>query len=591
MLRALRSDLLIQRRATFVALASLVALGGSCSDGEVESEPHSALLITMDTTRADALACYGVVPNATDNLNRLATEGVLYERAYAVAPITLPSHSSMMTGLVPLRHGVRVNGVSALPDAAETLAEKANAAGVQTAAFIAAVVLDASFGLAQGFETYEGPDPSLQTQSTVYDQRPAEEVVDSALAWLKERDPERPFFLWVHLFDPHTPYAPPAEFLEKAPDKNPYLGEVAYADYQLGRLLLALTLDGTLDETFVMVVGDHGESMGEHDESQHVAYCYNTTLRVPMILRYPDGYSAGKRTGRTASVVDVAPTLAEALGLGPLSDIDGQSLFKREIAPDRGAYFESYYGYLSYGWSPLAGWVDRTGKYLHSSEPEFYDMRKDPLETRDLMGTGPDVERYRAALDRISQRPRLEPGVAARDAELLEKIQNLGYAAAGSVEETLPDPLDPSDRPSPKSRAREQWELQNAMFHAAQGRYEEALAKLREIYAANPFNAEAVDHMTACLMRLQRVEEAIEPLRSVLSRSPNRPDTLTYLGVCLLLLERHEEAREPLARALEIQPDHLQALAAMSQLLELDGKTEEARQLRERVGQKTGQGS
>jgi len=288
----------LRRTSSSVRLVAGLAAGLlAMACGDAQPAPRSALLITLDTTRADVLGPYGGPPGLAPTIERMAREGVVFERAYSVAPLTQPSHASMMTGLWPPVHGVRENGLNALPPAAETVAERARARGLQTAAFVAAVVLDAAFGLDQGFDTYVGPARKGESTTSHVAELPGDVVVDRALAWLSARERRKPFFLWVHLFDPHGPYTPPPAYQRQGRNEatSLYAGEVSFADAQVGRLLDALRADGTLEETFVLLVADHGEAFGEHGEPTHGAYVWDTTLHVPLILRYPHGARAGER--------------------------------------------------------------------------------------------------------------------------------------------------------------------------------------------------------------------------------------------------------------------------------------------------------
>lgn len=573
-------------KAVSVAAAALaLAVGGGCGGAEEQRPAVSALLITLDTTRADALACYGGRRGLTPHLDRLAAEGVRYARAQSVAPLTLPAHASMLTGLYPIRHGVRDNGLAPLPDSARTLAELAQEGGLQTGAFVAAVVLDGFFGLEQGFETYQGPElPDGGHQTSHFSELSAERVVERAVAWYQGRDPARRFFLWVHLFDPHGPYEPPPRFSSRAP-QSPYLGEVAAADESIGKLLDALRADGGLDQTCVLFVADHGEAHGEHNETTHGAYCYQTTMHVPLIVRYPGGTRAGEVSEEIVSVADVHPTLAEAMGLAGGADLDGLSLFHREVPDDRGVYFESYNGYLNYGWSPLAGWLDRRGKYLHSAEPQFFDLAQDPREERDrLAQLGGEAERYRRALADVAARPRLTAEESAPvDPELLADIRGLGYAAMGSTGEPLPEPLDPTDRPSPASRENEQVECMRALHLFDTGRHAEALPIFERIVAENPRNYFALDRLTNCLMVLERTAEAIEPLQRLLRDGPQWAASYYNLGLCLDQNGRGEEALAAYRRAVELQPSQEVFLRRLMRALKDAGRTAELEEYRTKL--------
>jgi len=585
-----------RRRSAAAPILLVACLADSGCGAATSGAAPSAVLITLDTTRADALTCYGAAPGVTPALDRLAAEGVRFEAAYAAAPLTLPSHASMLTGLYPPRHTLRNNGLGALPPAAQSLAELARASGRQTAAFIAAAVLDDAFGLDQGFEVYDTPRRVVHKNTVDYEERAGSAVVDAALAWLRGRDRERPFFLWVHLFDPHGPHEPPAAFRRFG---SGYLGEVAAADHEVGRLLDALRSDGALDSTTVLVVGDHGEALGDHDEPTHGLYCYEATMRVPMILRLPGrlpdgvhGARAGVREGGIASVVDVHPTLAEALGLAPAADLDGISLFRTGPPAGRGAYIESYYGYFSYGWSPITGWVEAGGKYLHSSAPEYYDLQADPAEGQNLVGERADaVRRARAALRELAGRPALPRASAeAADAGLLAEIEKLGYAASRESGADVPGPLDDLRLPSPRTMTREDDAFRSAERSLLEERdLPEAERALRAILAENPRHYLARDVLGTCLILQERFAEALAVLREAVTLGSPVANTHVSIAICLIRLGRDEEAIEPLRSALAIDPGHLKALGNLVFTLEKLGRRDEAAPHRRRFAELSGE--
>jgi arylsulfatase A-like enzyme len=564
-------------------------LAGACGGGGEGPARSSALLVTLDTTRADALGCYGRSPSVTPHLDRLASESVVFDRAYTVTPITLPAHSSMMTGLTPPRHSVRENGVSPLPQSARTLAERARDEGVATAAFIAAAVLDADFGLDQGFDHYDAPAQRGMTSDAHFSAREAQEVVGGALAWLAARDRERPFFLWVHLFDPHAPYAPPPAFAGGAASGDPYLGEVASMDAELGRLFDALRADGSLAETTVLVVADHGEAFGEHDELSHATYCYEPTLRVPLFLRRADLARAGERGAGVVSVTDVHPTLADALGLAPHTtpgDLDGVSLFHGDPPPDRGAYFESYNGFYYYGWSPLAGWLDAGGKYIHSSTPQLFDVAADPQEARDLLvedrGAGAP---YRAAIARAVGLPALDPGAGKGvDDELLARIRALGYVGAGEEEgDEWPHPLAESELPGPQQTALLHRKLMTGAARMNAGDWSEAAGLFAEVLADDDANSYARNMLGSCLIQARRYAEAVEVF-SRLIRDGRRGASMHYnLGISLMEVGRTAEAVAPLREAHELAPTRVPILRYLVDCLERNGRADEAAEYRARL--------
>jgi len=574
-----------------LVLASVFAGLAGCR-GE-ERHGHSALLVSLDTTRADALGTYGSSNGATPRLDGLAAESVCYERAHTVAPLTLPSHASMWTGLYPPRHSVRDNGLWPLPESARTVAEVASEAGVQTAAFVAAVVLDERYGLAQGFDVYAGPEPRDLRQVNIYEQLPAREVVDRAIAWLGTRDRERPFLLWVHLFDPHAPYAALPEFQGLASGSGgPYAAEIAAADRAIGRLFDALRADGSWDDTFVAFVADHGEAFGEHGEVRHGANGYQTTIRVPFLLRHPDGWRAGERTEEVVSLVDLAPTLLDALGVdasqldsGGAGAVDGRSLFRSPGAAEpRGAYFETYAGYLSFGYSPLAGWVDAEGKYVHSSSPQFFDLRSDPDEATDRIAQTDErtLARYREAIGRVADAPALSADSGAIDTDLRDDVRALGYGAFASPE-ALPHPLAPSDRPSPAESAEAHQATLQAMDYVVSGMFDRALPILRRLVASHPEHYVALENLGVVLLRLGRHEEAIAPLRELLRNRPELPDTQYNLGLALLRSNRLEESADAFERALALDPDRASFHAPLIDVLGQLGRTEEQARWQERL--------
>ncbi|MEM7306864.1 MAG: sulfatase-like hydrolase/transferase [Planctomycetota bacterium] len=556
---------------------ALLVLAASCGGGG-EERPRSALLITMDTTRADALSCYGAPPGVTPHLDALAAEGVLYEEARTTAPVTMPSHASMLTGLYPLRHTVRTNSQAALPASALTLAEAARDAGLSTAAFVAAVVLADDFGLAQGFDTYDQPErPAVQTEAH-YESRDAEDVVSAALAWLDARDPDEPFFAWVHFFDPHLPYDPPADLVEQA-GGNPYHAEVARMDRAIGRLLDALRAKGRLDDTLVLAVADHGEALEQHGEGTHGCLVYDPVIRVPMIVRDAGDPRAGTRSDEIVSVTDVYPTVAEALGLPAAADVDGRSLFRRTVPDDRGVYFESYYGFFSFGWSQLAGWADRRGKTIVSSRPEFYVVRDDPGELDDRIAAhAPIVEQHRERIAKLAAAPSLERTADDRATQAVEdQLRALGYTGAGGGDEDPLHPLAPSTRPSPSDRiASHRAYLRSITLHFA-GQSAEAATLLEEIVRENGLHHLAWSQLSTCYVALKRYEEAITAAHRSLEIGQEWYGPHENLGVSYDNLERYPEAVEQYKRVLALRPGHREIRDRLVLLLRYLKREDEAK--------------
>jgi arylsulfatase A-like enzyme len=563
------------------AAPSLVALAGAtaCSGGG----PRSVLLITLDTTRADALGAYGRVPSVTPHLDALAAEGVVFEQAYTVAPLTLPAHASMLTGLYPPRHGVRDNGLAALPQAAETAAERARAAGVQTAAFLGSVVLDQGFGLEQGFETYQAPARSFYNGPTMgFAERGALDVARLASEWLQGRDRKRPFFLWAHLWDAHAPYRP-APGMKKRAGGDDYLGEVVTCDDAVGRLVAALKAEKLLDSTTILVVADHGEAFGEHGEISHGPFVWQATLRVPLILRLAGERRSGTRVGSVASAVDVCPTVLDALELEPPEGLDGVSLLDDSPAAKRGTYFESYYGHFNFGWHPLVGWVDASAKLIHGPQARFFELAHDPGEEHDLAAERAErVAQFRGAIGEVAGRPALARDAEGLDPELRKTLQGVGYAAIADEGTSVPAVLAELELPDPLACLQELADFQAAEGWLAAEKYPEAERSLRRLVEAHPHNPFAWDRLALCLMRMNRHAEALSALEHVLAETSGNADTWCYVGACRLVIGDEEKALTAFRRALELDPNHVQALGGLIHLMEAAGMASEAAPLKKR---------
>ena len=520
------------------SLRTSLALGlcalASCTPS-TSVEP-SAVLITLDTTRADAIGCYGEDPegSVTPELDQLAQEGVLFLNAHTAAPITLPAHASMLTGLYPLRHGVRDNALWTLPEQALTLAEHAAANGIQTAAFVSSIVLDRSYGLVQGFEHYEQPErQALRTTSHAVELNGRATVI-RAIDWLRTRDRSRPMLLWVHLFDPHGPYQPPKRLSKGVYARNRgYYGEVAFMDEQIGRLVRALDEFGELEHTTLLIVADHGEAFGEHGEISHGTYTFETTLRVPMILRLANKERAGQVSNQIVSVVDVFPTLVDALNLPEVSGLDGLSLLRRQVPAERGVYFESLQGFLSFNWSPLTGWLDSSGKYIHGAHPRFFTSPAEDLDRSE--SAAEQVQMHVEALNALAALPRLKiESLADSDDELLDGIRALGYTSVAGERDSLPEPTAASVLPDPMERIDEYNQCLVALELANEARYTEAISVLEKILEVSPSNFFALDRLGFALVADQQFAAAIAPLERMVAFGPEWSHTLLNLGIAKL---------------------------------------------------------
>jgi choline-sulfatase len=419
-----------RRCPAFLAAGAAVALawvGGA--RGQPGAPRPNLLLVTIDTLRADRIGAYGYAPATTPVLDRLAAEGVRFTDATAHSPLTLPAHAALLTGRYPARYGLRLNGLAALPESAVTVAERLRAAGYRTHAVVASAILDAAYGLAQGFDAYDselvaGTDRFVALSEL---QRRGSEVARLAIAWLDTR-PRSPWFLWVHLFDPHLPYDAPDVFARRHPGR-PYDAEVAAADEALGRLIARVDRGSTV----VVVTADHGEALGEHREADHGYFVYDATLRVPLIVAGP-GIRPGVVREQVRSV-DVAPTLEALAGLPPRADLDGVSLVPLLQGGRRAAvpvsYAESWYPRLHFGWSELRAIRVGEWKYIAAPKPELYDLRTDRAELSNLVTERPAVasrlQTELAALVRDVEGTAPAPPAAQPDPETVERLRALGY--------------------------------------------------------------------------------------------------------------------------------------------------------------------
>jgi arylsulfatase A-like enzyme len=547
---------------------------------------QNVLVVTLDTTRADHLGCYGDAKAATPVIDTLAAGGVRFAEAVTVAPETLPAHATLFTGLLPPRHGVRVNGESRLDSRHTTLAEVARARGYETAAFVSAFVLDARFGLDQGFDLYD--DKVETTEGPVFaagnNERNAARATDAAVAWLRARDRRRPFLAWVHYFDAHAPYTPPEPFASRFAG-SPYDGEIAFVDSQLGRLLDALGETGQRDNTLIVVAGDHGEGLGEHGERTHAVFLYRSATRVPLILWSPRLFPRPAVVdGTVVSLADVAPTLVDLLGVEDPPARDGLSLIATKADPRRTVYMESMVPYADFGWAPLFGLRGLRESFILAPRPECYDLRSDPGEKRDLLA-GKTARRDACAasaqtLDRMLARlPAYEPAAAGArplDPETTERLQALGYlggTGAGGPHGPLADPKDMIEVSSLVVDA-------GALLSA--GRATEALEVARRASARSPHDRTVLQTLAKIDLRLGRLKDAEDALRAFRAIQP-KADASILLAQILILDGRLDEAGRLLDEAEGLDPLHGGVHIARGDLLAREGRKDEARASYERA--------
>lgn len=537
----------------------LLALAASCG-GPAEIE--RIVFVTLDTTRADRLGCYGFAQASTPHLDALAAEGVLFEHAVAQVPTTLPSHASMFTGLYPQDHGVRYNILYRLGAGAVTLAERLRQAGYATAAFPAAHVVSRRFGLDQGFDLYWEPpppptygelaDPASDRGTT----RQADAIVDRALGWLDEHPGEKTF-AWVHLYDPHFPYEPPFPYSDRFRDRL-YDGEIAFADAQLGRLFERLREDPAWGRTLVIVAGDHGEGLYEHGERFHSWLLYETTQRVPLIVRAP-GFGAA-RVERPVALVDLMPTVLELAGLEIPGGLRGESLVPAlgGAPPEpRDLYFETLAGAVSFGWLELRGLRSGQWKLIEAEEhPELYDLAADPRELNNLAALERErLEELRAALARESDPLEAAGGEAepahgpVLDADTAAFLASLGYVGGSGAGTTAPGAAHPKDLLDLEA------ELVRAHVTVGQGRWAELEELCRYVLGRDPTNRWALFTASVSMLKLSRPREAQDYAAELLRLYPQDEVSYSALAIAYREEDRLAEARQVLRRGLDELPD------------------------------------
>jgi choline-sulfatase len=575
-------------------LVLALAAGAPAADAAASpagSPPPNLLLVTIDTLRADHVGAYGYTKGETPALDGLARGGVLVEDAVVQVPQTRPSHVSIFTGREPYEHGIRDNLSPPLDPRFPTLATVLQARGYATGGFIGAYPVSRDSGLDHGFDRFD--DPFGKGAGRARDDRssrPAREVVDKALGWLGGLQ-KRPFFAWVHLFDPHAPYTPPPPFRERF-KASPYDGEVAYADSELARLLQWLSRSGEAQRTLVVVTSDHGEGLSDHGEDEHLIFLYDTTLKVPLVLSWPGHLPTGAHVQGQFRSIDLMPTLLELLGV-PSPAVSGASRAEAVRTggriPDNESYAEAIYGELHFGWAPLRALRGQGWKYIHAPRPELYDLREDPGETRNRIDDrGQVASVMRQHLLALDTKP--PPAAAAAvDPDAAERLAALGYVG-GALFVGAPSGVDPKDKIAeyqkerrdtdrgmelffdgdyaravkvlqpltaptrlPDGRVVERWSY-NVSYYLGLSllelrRFDQAIAALQAALRVNPRSNAACAHLARAQAGAGQLKEAVATLEGGLARAPRNPDLLQMKGRMLLREGKNAEARAALEDA------------------------------------------
>ncbi len=592
----------------------VVVLGASTF---ARAEAPNIILITVDTTRADRMGFLGCKKGLTPNLDVLARQGVVFEKAYSQAPLTPVSHATIFTGTYPQFHTVTDFG-HPLPALLPFVPEILQKTGYHTAAFIGSLILDPKANMAPGFDRgfdffdagfHPKRGPTEDRYHSV--ERRAGDVVGHAIGWMN-KNRQSPFFIWIHLYDPHAPYDPPAPFDKRFADD--YDGEIAYADSALGKLFSYLRQRGLYDRALIAMMSDHGESLGAHGESMHGIFLYDETIRVPLVFKLPGDLLAGRRVGSRVRLVDVAPTLLSMLSLPLPPTFQGESLVPlmkpsmksgQKPTADLPAYAETDYPHRAFGWSSIRSM--RTGKYLFVRAPrrELYDESRDQGAEHNLAVTSPAVaETLQAQLDQFREHTSSyheKPEPASVSSEQSENLSALGYVGPTPGTSST-DPLQGAD---PKDKIGISNILHEGMIAVEDGRYSEAIPMLQHVLDDSPLIAVAQMQLGIALARVKRYSEAIVALRKsvqlmpdstpaqyelglalfetgawqesvpyfefVAKKRPKFPDAQYSLASVYARVKRVPEAVELLQQVIQLNPEHFRANLLLGRILFLQG--------------------
>src|SRR5213083_1904680 len=542
-------------------LAGLFAIGYAAPAAPTASP--NVVFITIDTLRADHLGCYGDKQIRTPNIDALAADGTRFERAYTAVPVTLPSHTVIFTGTYPTLSGVHDFAANKLSPTQATLASVLKDNGYTTGAVIGSAVLDSRFGLNHGFDFYYDHFDFNRLQESNLDEmeRPGNIVADVTLDWLS-KNYQKKFFLWMHLYDPHYPYRPPASYSDDYKDR-PYDGEIAFADAQVGRVIQFLKDKGLYRNTLIVLSGDHGESLGEHGEQTHGFFIYNATLHVPLIIHLPGDMHA-RTVQNLVNLADLMPTVLAALNIRIPAQVQGQSLLplmspKKEDTA-RSLYAETFLPRLHFNWSELRGVETETYHFIDAPKPELYDLRKDPGETHNLFAEKKAVtEEMRVRLAKLIQQYTAGQEMAQKtglDPALMERLKSLGYAGfsgggnSGANSHALPDPKD---------RIQTYELFSDAMADSQHGQYAESIEKLNAALKTDPDSVPGHYLQGLNYYRTREFPKSVAELERVLQLSPNYALAAFQLGLAYGRNGDFDKSISMLQRALELDPTNFDA--------------------------------
>ena len=526
----------------------------------VKPQPN-VVFITIDTLRADHLGCYGYKPIKTPNIDALAAESFQFGRAYTPVPVTLPAHTAIFTGTYPTLSGMHDFSGNKLSSKQTTLAAVLKQQGYVTGAVLGSAVLDSRFGLNQGFDFYYDHFDfnRLQESNLEEMERPGNIVADTALDWLAKNSQSK-FFLWMHLYDPHYPYRPPAPYSEQYKDRL-YDGEIAFADAQVGRLISFLKSKGLYRNTLIVLTGDHGESLGEHGEKTHGFFIYNATLHVPVLIHLPAS-TAHKMVTELVSLTDLMPTVLQELKVDIPAQVQGQSLLPllTEKNDSRSLYAETFLPLLHFNWSELRSVETDKYHFIQSPKPELYDLTADPAETHNLYSEKKAVAgELQSRLNTLVRQYSADQELAEKtglDPALMERLKSLGYAgfSGGNTSTT-----NSSSLPDPKDRIEVYELISDAIAESQHGDYQPSTEKLLAALKTEP-NSVPVHYLLGLnYYRLREFPKAVEELQRVLQLSPDYELAAFQLGLAYARTGEFDQAIVALKKALELDSTNFSA--------------------------------
>lgn len=540
-----------------------------------KSDDLNVLLVTLDTTRADRVGCYGYKKAKTPNLDFLAANGVMFSNAYCQVPLTLPSHCSLLTGTYPLYNQVHNNGFYYLDHSHLTLAEVLREEGFKTAAFVSSFTVDSRFGIDQGFDSYDDTFDADEILKNFRSEKRAEKVFTSFSHWL-DRNFDQKFFCWVHFFDPHVPYDPPSPFKEEFPER-PYDGEIAYMDYYIGRIVDKLKKKNIFDKTFIILAGDHGEAFGEKDEIDHGYFIYDATLRIPLILYFPKRLPSNKVVESRARLIDITPTVLEMLTIPVAKEIQGVSLvpyIEGRKKESLSSYIETYFPQENYGCSALIGLIAGDWKYIRAPKPELYNLKLDPQEEKNVFYLRKKVaSAMKKELERIIHEfsAKKEARRKKLTSQEREKLRSLGYVDSG-----FPKGRKESILPDPKDKIAEYRLFFQGNVYETQGDFKRAQQYYEELLHLNPLIPHNYVRLAYVFQKMKKIKEAVQLLEQGRKRMPDSKIILTGLGFAYLNGGMKEEAIEACQQALRLDPKFFDVLFLAGTIMWMEKKWAEA---------------